>query len=247
MNEEQPNYITADRLIRLEKCVGKPHVVILGAGASLAAFPKGDANGRPLPIMATLVETLGLRDELVAAGCDPAGDFEVMYSHLHQATPNSPLLKRIETDVQSYFDSLVLPNQITLYDLLLLSLQEKDAIFTFNWDPFLADAYSRHAHRGIRLPQIFHLHGNVRVSFCEHCGTAMRRIQRCPTCHTLLIPSPLLYPIQQKDYASDICIRTQWDQVKDYLKDAFHVTVFGYRAPQTDQEAISVLTTPSMK
>ena len=26
--------------------IGRPHVVILGAGASLAAFPDGDRNGR---------------------------------------------------------------------------------------------------------------------------------------------------------------------------------------------------------
>ena len=42
--------------------VGKPHVVILGAGASYAAFPKGDKNGRKLPLMNNFVETLGIDD-----------------------------------------------------------------------------------------------------------------------------------------------------------------------------------------
>ena len=32
-----------------------PHVVILGAGASLAAFPDGDKNGRKLPLMNDIV------------------------------------------------------------------------------------------------------------------------------------------------------------------------------------------------
>jgi len=35
------------------------HVVILGAGASVAAFPQGDAYGRKLPTMDGLIELLG--------------------------------------------------------------------------------------------------------------------------------------------------------------------------------------------
>lgn len=48
--------------------VGKPHVVILGAGASYAAFPKGDRNGRKLPLMNNFVETLGLEDLISRTG-----------------------------------------------------------------------------------------------------------------------------------------------------------------------------------
>jgi hypothetical protein len=33
---------------------GRPHVVILGAGASVAAFPGGDRYGRLLPVMDNL-------------------------------------------------------------------------------------------------------------------------------------------------------------------------------------------------
>lgn len=36
----------------------KPHVVILGAGGSYAAFPNGDRNGKKLPLMNNFVETL---------------------------------------------------------------------------------------------------------------------------------------------------------------------------------------------
>ncbi|MFW6223076.1 MAG: hypothetical protein ACOC3T_05645 [Bacteroidota bacterium] len=34
----------------------RPHVVILGAGASAAAFPQGDANGKKLPVMNDLAD-----------------------------------------------------------------------------------------------------------------------------------------------------------------------------------------------
>ena len=37
----------------------EPHVVILGAGASKAAFRHGDANGRSVPLMNELPEILG--------------------------------------------------------------------------------------------------------------------------------------------------------------------------------------------
>ena len=38
--------------------ISRPHVVILGAGASAAAFPKGDRNGRRLPLMDDLVQVV---------------------------------------------------------------------------------------------------------------------------------------------------------------------------------------------
>ena len=38
-----------------------PHVVVLGAGASRAAFPSGDRFSRKVPVMSDLIETVGLR------------------------------------------------------------------------------------------------------------------------------------------------------------------------------------------
>ena len=38
----------------------RPHVVLLGAGASLDAFPEGDASGYRLPLMHNLVDVVGL-------------------------------------------------------------------------------------------------------------------------------------------------------------------------------------------
>jgi hypothetical protein len=40
--------------------VDRPHVVLLGAGASRAAFAHGDKNGLKLPLMCDLVGKLGL-------------------------------------------------------------------------------------------------------------------------------------------------------------------------------------------
>ena len=40
----------------------RPHLVILGAGASKDAMPDGDANGKPLPVMSEFISTLNLTD-----------------------------------------------------------------------------------------------------------------------------------------------------------------------------------------
>jgi hypothetical protein len=48
--------------------MGRPHLVILGAGASLAAFPNGDRYGRQLPLMHDLISKLGLEGPLSEHG-----------------------------------------------------------------------------------------------------------------------------------------------------------------------------------
>lgn len=226
---------------RPSKWVNLPHVVILGAGASRAAFPQGDANGLIVPLMPDIVDVLGFRDAVVRAGEDPAAGFETIYGRLHSLDPKSPVIRFMQEEVSDYFSALTIPEHATLYDLLLLSLREKDAIFTFNWDPFLVDAYTRQSRHGVGLPQIFHLHGNVRVGFCESCGTAMHRWPSCPQCTGRVDASPLLYPVEDKDYTSSAFLRSQWLQLRDFLQRAFQITIFGYGAPDSDVHAKDAL------
>ena len=42
---------------------GRPHVVLLGAGASFAALSKGDKYGRPVPLLRDVAESLKLVDD----------------------------------------------------------------------------------------------------------------------------------------------------------------------------------------
>ena len=55
--------ITKTQLVDQPKRLRR-HIVILGAGASVAAFPDGDANGKRLPTMANFVEMLSLESIL---------------------------------------------------------------------------------------------------------------------------------------------------------------------------------------
>ena len=52
-------HTSIDKLIK-DTSMGRPHVVILGAGASLATFPNGDKSGKKLPLMMDFIDIMGL-------------------------------------------------------------------------------------------------------------------------------------------------------------------------------------------
>lgn len=222
------------------KINASPHVVILGAGASRAAFPEGDAKGRRLPVMADLADCLDLRPAIKTAGFPENADFESIYDEL-ATTGRKPELKAdIESRVQSYFAAMELPETPTLYDYLLLSLRDKDYVATFNWDPFLARAFMRN--RGAAsLPRILFLHGNVEIGECLDHRTKGFKGDTCQKCGAPFQPTKLLYPVRQKSYNADPFIAAEWKELEAALNDGYMLTVFGYGAPATDVEAVDLL------
>ena len=221
----------------------RPHVVLLGAGASRAAFPNGDKSGCPLPLMNNLVEVVGLESLVEKADeiSNNTKNFEQIYSRIASDPKFSNLVKKIENKINDYFSYLRMPASTTIYDYLLLSLRRKDAIFTFNWDPFLFDAYMRNRHIA-PLPEIFFLHGNVRIGMCpNHPGKWGKRQQKCPICSEQFDDVPLLYPVEQKDYSNHRYIKGSWEEAKYFFKEAFVLTIFGYGAPTSDKDAVELL------
>jgi hypothetical protein len=233
------------RISRLQ-LISKPenggrHVVILGAGASVAAFPQGDANGRRLPTMDNLTAILGLGPSLERTGLTHEGlNFEAVYSDLHTKSPDSPSIREINEAVYAYFGELRLPEQPTLYDHLLLSLRPKDLVATFNWDPFLYDAWDRNVSMA-PLPKTVYLHGNVRIGYCQEHRIKGENGTNCPECDKELVPSRLLYPVATKNYSDDIFIESEWKLLRWYLREALTLTIIGYSAPDTDKEAVDVM------
>lgn len=221
----------------------RPHVVLLGAGASLDAFPEGDAFGRRLPLMHNLADVVGLEPLIKATvlELDNEKNFEVMYSKLAANSKYENLMKAIEKRIDVYFSSLKIPKEPTKYDFLLLSLRKKDAIFTFNWDPFLFDAYKRNS-RIASLPKIFFLHGNVRIGICpSHPEAWGGRRGLCSICSNRLKDVPLLYPIGKKDYSKHEYIRRSWKAARYFFAEAFVLTIYGYGAPVSDADAVDLL------
>ena len=221
-----------------------PQVVLLGAGASKAALPHGDANGRQVPLLRDVATELDLASLFPSELRALAGsDFEAAYSRLHEQ--GSGQTTEIDALVREYFAGLELPPEPTLYDALLLSLRGKDAVFTFNWDPFLFQAHLRLQAAGVpgqQLPTIWFLHGNVAVGHCaEHEQVRGKHGGQCWHCGNPLAPSPLLFPVERKNYQDGSLIEREWATAQSYLREAFMVTVFGYSAPVTDVEAKQLL------
>lgn len=221
--------------VRMER----PHIVILGAGASRAACPKGDKNGRPLPVMADFSRLVGFTPLFQDWGIDPDRNFEDTYSDLYEAGETEKL-QQLNERVEDYFRALELPDHPTVYDYLVLSLRETDLIATFNWDPLLLQAYRRHPSR-FRRPKAAFLHGNVLAGYCPGDEVMGLAGVPCSRCGEPLSRTPLLYPVRHKNYAKDGSIAVQWDLLKHEMRQAFMFTIFGYGGPKTDQEAIDAM------
>lgn len=232
--------VTADQEVA-QLQMGRPHVVILGAGASYAASPKGDATGRPLPLMANFVELLRLEPILDKTNLPYRGrNFEDIYSELIAKHEYIQVRQELEDAIYGYFSTLELPNTPNLYDHLILSLREKDVVATFNWDPFLVQAYRRNCKR-YRLPRLLFLHGNVMIGYCRTDIVMGLKGNHCSKCGNVLDPSRLLYPVAQKNYEKDGFIAKQWQELADHLKNAYMVSLFGYGAPKSDVAAVELL------
>jgi hypothetical protein len=87
------------------------------------------------------------------------------------------------------------------------------------------------------MPKLAFLHGNVAIGFCEIHTSFGWHDDHCHTCGKQFSPSPLLFPVRNKNYTSRPSIRSQWALLEEHLERAYFVTVFGYSAPVTDVAA----------
>ncbi len=224
--------------------IKRPHLVLLGAGASLAAFPNGEKNGLNLPLMNNFVETVNeLSDYLDKCGIDYKGqNFEDLYSSLYDEAEHDEIRQNVEEIIYNYFAGMELPDEPTLYDHLVLSLTGRDTIATFNWDPFLWQALCRNGKRvgDNNFPHPIYLHGNTAIGVCTKHEIGHRN-DLCSKCRMPLGRSRLLYPISKKDYNTDTFIKSSWDIIRNELSNAYMFTVFGYGAPSSDVEAVDLL------
>jgi hypothetical protein len=218
----------------------RPHVVVLGAGASRATCPYGDKNNKKLPLMQDFTQILEIEYLLEEWGIDPHQNFEEIFSDLFESGETKKQ-EKLQEKIKDYFKELELPEKPTIYDHLVLSLRGQDLIATFNWDPLLLQAYCRNGNCGLELPKLAFLHGNISVGFCKTDGTSGLLMKRCSKCKQPFQHTPLLYPIKKKNYTENMFISREWRQLQDRFKNAIMITIFGYSGPKTDVEAISAM------
>lgn len=215
----------------------RPHVVIVGAGASKAVM------GKLCPTMNEAIGQIGLDKLLKGITLQTKShNLEDIYSELYRRGNECKNVRlAMEETLYTYFSNVHLPDSMTIYDQLILSLTKKDCIISFNWDGLLIEAYNRVSKITRNKPEMFFLHGNVGAGVCEQCMTLGPISNHCSRCGKPLSRVPLLYPIEQKDYNSNIFIRDQWIGARDYIARAGEVTIFGYSAPSSDKEASEIL------
>jgi len=223
----------------------RPHVVILGAGASCAAIPSGDKNGKKISAMNGFIEKLGLEVILSKVSIHTTSDnLEDIYMELDQRSVSEPTCMKVKEELEEviweYMTDYKLPDDPTTYDFLVMSLTEKDIIATFNWDPLLVQAIARAKRYTTNIPKVVFLHGNVAVGFCEE-DNIMGNVGMPCRCGKSLKPMKLLFPIKKKDYSMDIVISKSWKLLRNALGVAYMVTIFGYSAPKSDIEALRML------
>lgn len=223
---------------------GGGHIVILGAGASIAStLLDNEKNGKRLPSMNDLPKVIPMADLINKVPKHLYSDnFETLYSNLYCDNPNNPILSVMNDRVYDYFASLSLPDKPTIYDYVVMALRFKDLIVTFNWDPFLYQAWCGNRNHGSR-PMIRFLHGNVAVGYDEQDlkagpAGAYRKLDM-----HYLKPTPLLYPTGEKNYEEDPFIKREWIRLREALHDdkTWRVTIFGYSAPVSDIAAIKLM------
>lgn len=224
------------------KLSNRPHVVILGAGASCATILNGDKNGRKISAMDNFIQELGMEEVLSSIKLKTTStNLEDIYSELYERSDCNEVRMKLESKIRDYFKRLELPDEPTIYDYLLLSLREKDLIISFNWDDLLLQARKRVQKITKNLPEMAFLHGNVGVGYCKNDDSYGLRSNRCDKCGERYEASQLLYPIREKDYNSAPQLQKQWEGIKTYIHNAGYISIFGYGIPTTDVEVKRIL------
>lgn len=102
----------------------RPHVVILGAGASCAAIPNGDKHGKKISAMSGFIEKLGLSSVISKVDIRTSSDnLEDIYMELDERSKADPLCQEVKEELEKiiweYMSDYQLPDTPTIYDFWL--------------------------------------------------------------------------------------------------------------------------------
>ena len=75
-----------DQIYQFERnCKNSPHVVLLGAGASVATIPNGDKNGKKISAMKGFIDKLGMRPVISSINIQTTSDnLEDIYMEMYE-------------------------------------------------------------------------------------------------------------------------------------------------------------------
>lgn len=213
--------------------MGYKHLVILGAGSTIATIPNGDKNGNHAytlngflkdPFFANFLDSLESK-------YTSKTDVEKMCAQLY--VEDRRRYDEFETLIREKYESLQLPDEFTILERLVMSLTADDAIISFNWDDLIVQAYNK-AKEFIPmtlLPNLYFPHGNAQACYNEHRYGSSRNPDNIG-----MKPSPLNMPIDDLEYKNDLFIKSQWNIMDWYVRYSQMITIFGYRGPSSDKQ-----------
>jgi len=218
--------------------MGFKHLVILGAGSTIATIPNGDKNGEFSYTLANLLNDRCFTSFVKKAQAKgfQTSDVEDLCNQLYK--DDKPLYDEFESLVRAKYASLELPEEFTILDRLVLSLTPNDAIVSLNWDDLVIQAYQRMSRYVPEemLPILAFPHGNAQAVYNNKHYTSKRIVT-----NTSWFDSPLNMPVNEIDYKSDIFIGSQWKILDFYIRNAQMITFFGYRGPDSDEQDLKHL------
>ena len=219
--------------------MGFKHLVILGAGSTIATIPQGDKKGEKSYTLANLLSDPSLMPfvQKVHDKNYRTDDVEELCNQLYKNDIN--LYNEFETLIRKKYGSLELPMRFTILDRLVLSLTPNDAIVSFNWDDLIIQAYQRMSYfvPDKMLPILAFPHGNAQAAYSKTHYTSRRVI----TNDRNWLDSPLNMPVDEVDYKSNLFIKSQWHILEFYIRNAKMITFFGYRGPKSDEQDLQHL------
>lgn len=217
--------------------MGFKHLVILGAGSTIATIPNGDKNGEESYTLANLLKDKTFTSFLEKVqGNFSANDVEDLCKQLYKE--DRPLYYEFESLVRKKYARLELPEEFTILDRSVLSLTPNDAIVSFNWDDLVIQAYQRMSEYVPEemLPILAFPHGNAQAVYNNKHYTSKRIVTS-----TSWFDSPLNMPVDEIDYKSDVFINSQWHILDFFMRNAQMITFFGYRGPDSDEQDLKHL------
>lgn len=217
--------------------MGFKHLVILGAGSTIATIPNGDKNGEESYTLANLLKDKTFTSFLEKVqGNFSTNDVEDLCKQLYKE--DRPLYYEFESLVRKKYARLELPEEFTILDRLVLSLTPNDAIVSFNWDDLVIQAYQRMSEYVPEemLPILAFPHGNAQAVYNNKHYTSKRIVTS-----TSWFDSPLNMPVDEIDYKSNIFIKSQWRVLDFFIRNAQMITFFGYRGPDSDEQDLKHL------
>lgn len=214
--------------------MGFKHLVILGAGSTIATIPDGDKNGIKAYTLSNFLEDPFYAHFLSSLDSKYSNlDIEGMCEKMYREDKDK--YDEFEALIRNKYASLELPDGFTILERLIMSLTADDAIVSFNWDDLVIQAYNRATQfiPSVLLPKIVFPHGNAQACYNEHRYGSRRNPQNIG-----LNDSPLNMPIDELDYKNNLFIESQWKILNFYMRYAQMITLFGYRGPVSDQQEV---------